>query len=171
VVVIGRGAALASEASGQRGNSMMRAHSASEDARERAGDTRPEPGSSARAALKAQPDARPAVIFLPRANAMWRVQLRQPGNNESIIVTVDDRSGAVERQGDPLAGDRAAQWMRWIHEGSHSGAIWQAIVFLTGVFPLVFVVTGVVMWWRGRRGRRLLAEGRAAEVGELQAAE
>jgi iron(III) transport system ATP-binding protein len=42
--------ALASEASGQRGDSKVRAHSASEDARERAGDTRPEPGSTARAA-------------------------------------------------------------------------------------------------------------------------
>jgi ABC-type uncharacterized transport system substrate-binding protein len=41
-------AALASGASGQRGNSIARAHSASEDARERAGNTRPEPGSSAR---------------------------------------------------------------------------------------------------------------------------
>jgi NADPH-dependent glutamate synthase beta subunit-like oxidoreductase/NAD(P)H-flavin reductase len=48
-----RAAALASEASGQRGNSTVRAHSASEDARERADGTRPEPGSSARAA----PDA------------------------------------------------------------------------------------------------------------------
>ncbi len=44
-------AALASVASGQRGNSIVRAHSASEDARERADDTRPEPGSSAHAAL------------------------------------------------------------------------------------------------------------------------
>jgi hypothetical protein len=43
-------AALTSEASGQRGDSKVRAHSASEDARERAGDTRPEPGSSARIA-------------------------------------------------------------------------------------------------------------------------
>src|SRR5262245_43282145 len=47
-------AALASEASGQRGNSMVRAHSASEDARERADDTRPEPGSSARPALASE---------------------------------------------------------------------------------------------------------------------
>ena len=40
--------ALASEASGQRGSSReVRAHSASEDARKRAGDTRPEPVSSA----------------------------------------------------------------------------------------------------------------------------
>jgi membrane-bound lytic murein transglycosylase B len=44
-----RAAALASAASGQRGNPVVRAHSASEDARGRAGDTRPEPGSSARA--------------------------------------------------------------------------------------------------------------------------
>jgi len=44
-------AALASEASGQRGHSEVRAHSASEDARKRADDTRPEAGSSARAAL------------------------------------------------------------------------------------------------------------------------
>ena len=56
-------AALASEASGQRGHSKVRAADtrpepgssaragASEDARERADDTRPEPGSSARAAL------------------------------------------------------------------------------------------------------------------------
>ena len=42
-------AALASEASDQRGNSFaMRAHSASEDARERADDSPPEPGSPAR---------------------------------------------------------------------------------------------------------------------------
>jgi multicomponent Na+:H+ antiporter subunit G len=41
-------AALASEASGQRGDSSkVPANSASEDARERADDTRPEPGSSA----------------------------------------------------------------------------------------------------------------------------
>jgi len=47
-------AALASEASGQRGNSIVRAHSASEDARERADDTRPGPRSSARAALASE---------------------------------------------------------------------------------------------------------------------
>ena len=48
-------AALASEASGQRGDSMVRAHSASEDARKRADDTRREPGSSAHAARRDGP--------------------------------------------------------------------------------------------------------------------
>jgi uncharacterized iron-regulated membrane protein len=83
---------------------------------------------------------------------------------------VDDRSGNVERQPAPLAGDRAAQWIRWIHEGSHSGPVWQFAVFLTGVFPLVFAVTGVIMWWRGRRARKDIA-GRTPARGELQAAE
>ena len=46
--------ALGSKATGQRGHPEVRAHSASEDARERADDTRPEPGSSARAALERQ---------------------------------------------------------------------------------------------------------------------
>jgi hypothetical protein len=55
-------AALASEASGQRGNSIVRAHSASEDARTRAGDTRPEPGSSARAGQEAIPPDEPEAI-------------------------------------------------------------------------------------------------------------
>jgi hypothetical protein len=40
-------------------------------------------------------------------------------------------------------------------------------VFLTGVFPVVFVITGIVMWLRGRRGRRAAA----VADGKLQAAE
>jgi len=57
-------AALASEASGQRGNSFeVRAHRASEDARERAGDTRPEPGSSTRVAQE------PAMPIIPEESS------------------------------------------------------------------------------------------------------
>lgn len=56
-LAVAANAALASEASGQRGNSLeVRAHSASEDARERADDTRPEAGSSARAVPNAVTD-------------------------------------------------------------------------------------------------------------------
>ncbi len=80
---------------------------------------------------------------------------------------VNDRTGAVARMPDPLAGDRAAQWIRRIHEGSRGGPVWQVIVFLTGVFPAVFAVTGIVMWWRGRRSRKAMA----ITQGKLQAAE
>ncbi len=83
------GAALASEASGQRGNSTVRAHSASEDARERAGDTRPEPGSSARA-----PPPRPAqtddeldaeLAKLPRPRKYYQNYQRTPGANADML--------------------------------------------------------------------------------------
>src|SRR5215831_20525634 len=60
-------AALASEASGQRGDSIVRAHSASEDARERADDTRPQPGSSARAALASEASDQRGNSFKVRA--------------------------------------------------------------------------------------------------------
>jgi uncharacterized iron-regulated membrane protein len=159
-------------------------------------DTRLTPDGALAAALASQPSTRPAVIFLPTAAAnsgergrargaepenrgegardtgpVWRVQLRTGGDGEIATVTIDDRSGAVQRLPAPLAGDRAAQWVRWIHEGSHSGPVWQFIVFLTGVFPLVFVVTGAIMWWRGRRSRKDAAANRATGRGELQAAE
>jgi membrane-bound lytic murein transglycosylase B len=65
-----RRAALASEASGQRGNPLsVRAHSASEDARERADDTRPEPGAAARAGGKPFPRGSDAAYLLLPAGA------------------------------------------------------------------------------------------------------
>ena len=78
--VISRQAALASEASGQRGNSIMRAHSASEDARKRADDTRPEPGSSARAALGAANPAPIARASSARDGAMSTTVTSAPGS-------------------------------------------------------------------------------------------
>ena len=65
---------------------------------------------------------------------IWRVQVRSP-ENELMTLMVNDRTGAVARLPAPLAGDRAAQWIRWIHEGSRGGPLWQFVVFLTGVFP------------------------------------
>ena len=158
-----------------------------------ASSTRLTPEGVLSAALASEPGARPAVIFLSTApanahertrvrgaerdsrsdaardiSAVWRVQLRNAGSGEIATVVVDDRSGAVERLPRALAGDRAVQWMRWIHEGSHSGPIWRFVVLLTGIFPVVFVVTGAIMWWRGRRGG---ATYRVSSRGELQAAE
>ena len=137
-------------------------------------DARLTPEAALSAALTAQDGARAATIFVPtvsRDSPVWRVQLREGRGGELLTVLVDDRSGAIERVPAPLAGDRAAQWMRWIHDGSRGGPLWQFVVFLTGVCPLVFAVTGGVMWWRGRRSRKELAASRAASSGELQAAE
>src|SRR5262249_18748544 len=103
-------------------------------------------------AAKEQTGARPVVIFLPTVSAsggergrargeatnagqgaspIWRVQFRSLDSHQLSTITVDDRTGAVARAPAPLAGDRAAQWIRWIHEGSRGGPIWQLLVFLT----------------------------------------
>lgn len=82
-----------------------------------------------------------------------------------VTVMVDDRGGRAASTIVPQAGDRAASWMRWIHEGSHSGPIWAVIVFLTGVFPTIFAITGVIMWLRKRANRRALeTQGATAQL-------
>jgi acyl-CoA thioesterase I len=97
--------------SGQRGHSLeVRAHSASEDARERAGDTRPEPGSSARAAAAEPPvrivalgDSLTAGHGLP-ANAAFPARLERALKAKGLAVAIanagvsgDTASGGLAR--------------------------------------------------------------------------
>jgi uncharacterized iron-regulated membrane protein len=123
------------------------------------------------AAIAAQTQAKAAALFAPtQPNPAWRVQLRRADATELTTVLVDDRSGTAAIT-TPLAGDRTAQWIRWIHEGSHSGVLWQVIVFLCGIAPPVLGVTGIVIWLRQRANRKALARARAEELSQLGAAE
>lgn len=139
-----------------------------------------------RLAQAVEPGARPASLFLPTVQARskgegreggkraasspaWRVQLRN-ADHDLVTVAVDDQGGTARRLPDPLAGNRAAQWIRWIHDGSRGG-VWQFAVFLTGVFPAIFAVTGLLMWWRGRRARRQVVGAPTIPDEKLVAAE
>ena len=93
-----------------------------------------------------------------------------PTSDDLVIVMINDRDRSVSSQVAQI-GDRIAQWIRWIHEGSHSGPIWSAIVFLCGVFPPVFVVTGMIMWLRARANRKTLERKRNDAVPQLRPAE
>lgn len=127
------------------------------------------PDRALKIARQAEPDAKPMSLFMPmqqRGEAgpsgqgpAWRVQLSRAAGGDFVTVLVDDRSGRAATTIVPQAGDRAAGWMRWIHEGSHSGPVWAAIVFLTGVFPTIFAVTGVIMWLRKRTSRKAVKSG------------
>jgi uncharacterized iron-regulated membrane protein len=117
-------------------------------------------------AKKTAPNAEPVALFLPaqqrgESGPSWRVQMTVGGNALNAIV--DDRKGDATVVS-PQPGDRAATWIRWIHEGSHSGTVWALIVFLTGVFPAVFAVTGIIMWLRKRADRRALRANRAGSL-------
>ena len=155
-------------------------------------ETQLTPDAALDAARNAKPGWRPSALFLAtlqsergernerpeqrgertergeRPAPTWRVQMRDPGSNDITNVIVNDRDGTARSLPDPLAGDRAAQWIRFLHEGSRGGPVWQIAVFLTGVFPPIFACTGIVMWLR-RRSRAAAARRSAPEV--LQAAE
>ena len=62
--------------------------------------------------------------------------IRMVRRDNTFTVTVDEQSGRTKAIA-PQSGDRAAAWIRWIHEGFHSGPLWAAIVFMTGIFPTV----------------------------------
>jgi uncharacterized iron-regulated membrane protein len=113
------------------------------------------------AALKAEPNGKPVALFLPvqqrERPLTWRTQISRAGSGDIVTVTTDDHSGQTSPAIVPLSGDRAAAWIRWIHEGSHSGPVWAIVATLTGIFPTVFAVTGIIMWLRKRSDRRELA--------------
>ena len=99
---------------------------------------------------------------------VWRVQLRTADRDDATVL-VDDRTRAAHRAPDPLAGDRAAQMIRRIHRGEVGGPLWRFVVLLCGLMPTALGVTGIVVWLRGRRQRKLAAIG--AAVPRLEAAE
>ncbi len=81
-----------------------------------------------------------------------------------MTVLVNDQNGDAKRPPAPLAGDRAAQWVRWLHEGSHSGVVWKIIVFATGILPAIFGITGVMMWLRGSVTAKFYATERSSSM-------
>jgi benzoyl-CoA-dihydrodiol lyase len=109
-VAFRRAAALASEASGQRGHSEVRAHSASEDARERAGDTR-EDGSSARARLAIVtlrgPETAPpasAEAMVAQGAAFWPLALARELDDAILDIRANEFDVAAivfKSSGDP----------------------------------------------------------------------
>lgn len=134
------------------------------------------PDRALRIAQQTEPTGTPATLFLPTVQRgagnrglSWRIQMTRAASDETITIMVDDRGGRATVTPGPRSGDRAASWIRWIHEGSHSGPAWAVIVFLTGVFPTIFAVTGVIMWLRKRASRKALESKR--ETVQLRPAE
>lgn len=111
------------------------------------------------ATASARPNSTVDAIYYPNPQTgAWRVRLREDGKTEPVTILINDRSGDVSIV-QPLSGDRTASWIRWLHEGSHSGEIWRFVVFLSGIMPAVLGVTGILIWLRQRRQRALIKRG------------
>ncbi|GIL41110.1 PepSY-associated TM helix domain-containing protein [Roseiterribacter gracilis] len=93
-----------------------------------------------------------------------RVQLARAGDKEgapTISVFVDPFTARVLDVRDPnqqSTGRIVQAWQRAIHAGRGLGPIWQAAVFISGLLPPLFAITGISMWLLRRRARRATDE-------------
>lgn len=118
------------------------------------------------AAIQAGPaGATPTAIALPTEQApSWRVTLATADGNAN--VTIEDATGdsKVALPNVPKPGDRFSTVMRRLHDGIGYGIVWQAIIFVGGLLPLLFAITGTMMWLRRRAANKALAAKRKAAL-------
>ena len=72
-------------------------------------------------------------------------------------VFIDPRSGNVLRNNGPATrsgGDNFLVLQRLLHEGTVLGPVGRALIFIMGLLPALFVVTGTLMWLRKRRSAK-----------------
>ena len=113
------------------------------------------------------PDTALRLVFLPaRPDQPIRVALSAPatiGHGPAVTVLVDPWARRVVEVFDPRGfspGETMLAWQHALHAGQGFGPVWKMLVFLSGLLPLLFTVTGILMWrLRRRRRRRLPAAG------------
>jgi uncharacterized iron-regulated membrane protein len=118
------------------------------------------------------------VVLPPRPDRPYRIGLARAGGSRGspvATVFVDQWRHQIMRVTDPrdfTAGETILAWQHAIHAGQAFGLMWKLPVFVAGLLPLLFAITGVTMWWRRRAdGRwrrnsiRSLINGRDRMVG------
>ena len=133
-------------------------------------------GQIVMAARAAYPDAAVTRLGFPRKPAdAWEVRLRQPGelrqDSGATRLWLDAYTGRRLGVRDPhnaAAGDTFINWMYPLHTGKAFGVPGRLFITLFGLTPLLFAVTGVLVWFKRRRGHRRHAQKeQARHVGAL----
>lgn len=129
-------------------------------------------GAAMAAAQARYPAGRVSRIGLPaKLEQPYEVRVRQPGELRhgagATRVSVDAGSGAVLRTIDPLAargGDWFVSTLYPLHTGEAFGMAGRILISVVGVTPLLFFVTGLVVWIKFRRkpAKRKAPGGKAA---------
>src|SRR5262245_15250562 len=115
----------------------------------------------------AYPDREFAEIHLPsRPTAGYLFYLRKIGDVHRLgdtIVWVHSGTGEIlfERSSrNRTAGETLMHWLFPLHSGTAFGQVGKIAMLLTGLAPLLLVLTGLWVWARKRRAERIEAERR-----------
>ena len=119
-------------------------------------------GQAMAAAQQLYPQARVSRIVLPpKQDQPYEIRVRQPDEiaqgDGATRITLDARSGQALRIRDPLTapyGERFLGWQFPLHTGQAFGVAGRAFITLFGLMPLLFLLTGTVVWWKRRRGNK-----------------
>lgn len=129
----------------------------------------PQPGArqldvaqAMRAAQAAYPAATVSRVSFPRrADDVFEIRLRQPGEvrqgSGATRLWLDAYTGMRLGARDPMtapAGDTLLNWLYPLHTGEVFGLPGRACISVFGVAPLLFAVTGLLIWFKRRRGHR-----------------
>ncbi len=111
-----------------------------------------------RVARAALPGSDPASVMLPAKPTQAISVALRPHDGGTILsmAYVDPYRARVMAVRDPAAlsaADSFVAWQRPLHQGDGLGAVWRFLVFLSGFLPLLFTVTGTIMWLKKRRAR------------------
>lgn len=111
-----------------------------------------------------------SVSPLARPDQAYRIGLAPAGQAHgapAATVFVDPWTARVAEVRDPAtysAGETVMAWQRPLHAGEGLGPLWKWAVFLSGILPPLFAVTGTLMWWLKRKARRAKDAERAAAL-------
>ena len=127
------------------------------------------------AIISAQTSVRNAIpmsVELPGDNPSYTVELEPQGfapSDPRVIVVLDAKTGEISYVDDPrnyAATDQVLNWQHLLHFGVGLGWLWAVLVFLSGLMPLLFAITGLTVWWKRRRLRKGAEETRQVRIGK-----
>ncbi|PLY41360.1 hypothetical protein CSZ94_16170 [Janthinobacterium sp. ROICE36] len=116
-------------------------------------------GQAMAAAQLLYPQARVSRLVLPaKQDQPYEIRVRQPGEiahgDGATRLTLDARSGLPLRIRDPFTapyGERFLGWQFPLHSGQAFGVAGRTFITVFGLMPLLFLLTGTLVWWKRRR--------------------
>jgi len=126
-------------------------------------------------AQAAVPAARGINVALPGDEPSYVVELEPQNLRPSephVQVVMDANTSEITYIDDPRNysfPEQVLNWQHLLHFGVGLGLVWTILVFISGLLPLLFAITGITVWWKKRQAGQARAEADAFAADGTQA--